>query len=418
MPAEPLDILPSGHYLQIVDPDGNDAWLERTTLPGFLFFDGNEWFVADGATNPFQFDLDHFPTQGSEIAGVLALSPTGAMVMEIGSGDAKQILMWENSGWTVVPLANLGLPDTGFGVITRNDGDDTAVWTHGANALLGFDVDENPLLIPNGTAGQQLVIVGGVPTWQNPGAGSVTTGISSTGLEGVFAYSIGTTQVHLEAPSFTVSDGATDVTLASINVTVDITLPNGLLGLDVGGEAVSTWYYIYIISDGALTSAMISDDPTGPDFTNAPSYTHWAMAGVFRNDAAGNIIEFQQRGREFFTVPIVWGNNINSTTAFSSIAGTVNLDTILPPNVTKARGNVGGSTTETVTRSMIMASTSGGLGRQWIGSRESSGADMMNFSFDVGPFDLLIVDPNSPALYWASNGNSARRRIEITGYRL
>lgn len=407
-------ILPSGKYMLIIDENGNEAWLERPAIASILVFDGNNAYWADGSDERQWV----FPGTPDELglAAIIGIQPGGRMVASIPIGGGSKILVAENGLIEWVDQDESGIPESGFGALIRTGEGDPASWLTHAGALFYFDASEIPGVIANGTNGQQLTMVGGVPAWKTPGSGSVSTGTSSTGLEGVVANANSTTEINVQAPSFTVSDGATDETISGINMTLDTTNPNGLLGLDVGGIDINTWYYVYIVSDGVTPSAMFSEDPTGPDFTNAAGYTHWGLISLFRRDGAGNIISYTQRGRKFWTVPVTYGNGISSTTALAVVNSGTDLDTIIPPNVKTVTGNVGGATTATAVRSMVVASNAAGLAKQFIGSRENSVA-MENFKYDAGTFyDLPILDPNAPEIYWRSQSSSSNRRIEITGY--
>lgn len=421
MPAEPQPILPAGIYVVGIDVNGNEFWLEppASLTQAILVFDGQQFYWADGS-NQAQFNLGNLEVNEGPYTGIAGFAPGGRMLLAVTDGLTRYILTSQNGVVTWSDLGIIGLPDTGFGILVKPQFADPAYF-NAQNSMMFFGDDNEPFFIQYSALdnGKQVIIKDGFPQLLLPTSGSVIAGISNTGLEGVVSNSVGVTQVNVQAPTFTVSDGATDITLANINVTVDITNPNGLLGLDVGGENNSTWYYVFIVSDGVLTSAMISTDPTGPDFTNAPTYTHWGLVSVFRNDAAGNIIEYTQKGRDFYTVPVVFGNDISSSTVMAAIVGSVSLTTIIPPNTKAVSGNVGGSDNETARRSVTLAATVSGVNRQVIGSRENAVLSD-GFKWDVGSFyNLPIIDPNAPQIFWKSNINlSNRRRIEVNHYRI
>jgi hypothetical protein len=86
-----------------------------------------------------------------------------------------------------------------------------------------------------------------------------------------------------------------DQTLAA-PVNVDITIA-GAGGLDAGVEAVSTWYYIHVISDSNAvnpTVGILSTNQTVPTFP--AGYDRSRRVGSVRNDAAGNFVSFVVRG--------------------------------------------------------------------------------------------------------------------------
>lgn len=400
----------------IADLNGNIYWLERPTGTAILVFDGNNAYWGDGSDER-QINLNP-PQSSDDLSGILGLTISGRMVKSVTLGPDPMIPISENGVISWVPANISGLPTVGFGVAAKVDAATDPEYLSAPNAIIVFNPDGEPTLLASVNNGDVLQIVGGQPIFAAPNSGSVASGISAVGLEGVVAQSIGVTQVNVKAPTFTVSDGATDLVIANLNETADITNPIGPNGLDVGGENPSTWYYVYAITDGVTPALLISANGTAPDLTNCPGYTHWGVISIFRNDAGGNIVEFVQKGREFSTVPIVWGNNVSSSTVLAPITSGIPLTTILPPMVKTCKGNIGGSTTASAVRSMVIAASASGIAKTFIGSRENS-AIMENFRYDAGTFDdMPIVDPAAPVLYWRSNSNSANRRIEITGYKI
>lgn len=74
-------------------------------------------------------------------------------------------------------------------------------------------------------------------------------------------------------------------------VTADITV-GGANGLDTGAAANNTWYYIWVISNGATAASLLSTSSTAP--TLPVGYTYKALIGaVYRTTAFRN---FTQRG--------------------------------------------------------------------------------------------------------------------------
>lgn len=75
-------------------------------------------------------------------------------------------------------------------------------------------------------------------------------------------------------------------------LTLDIAA-SGALGLDTGSEAVSTWYYVYLIakSSGDI-SAIFSTSSTAP--TLPAGYDHYRLASAVYNDSSGNFVNFRQ----------------------------------------------------------------------------------------------------------------------------
>jgi hypothetical protein len=70
-------------------------------------------------------------------------------------------------------------------------------------------------------------------------------------------------------------------------------------GLDTGSEAVSTWYYLYLVPDsGTPSSLAVRGSVNGPE-TGPTGYTSYFYIGAVRNDASGNLKEFAQSGTRF-----------------------------------------------------------------------------------------------------------------------
>lgn len=75
-------------------------------------------------------------------------------------------------------------------------------------------------------------------------------------------------------------------------LTVNLTV-SGLGGIDIGSEASSTWYYIYLVPSGVNGQlgavASITTPTAGPT-----GYSVWRYIGAIRNDSSSNIIKFYQ----------------------------------------------------------------------------------------------------------------------------
>lgn len=413
-----LDIIPSAKYILIIDENGNTQWLERPLLNAFLMFDGTDAYWATGQqANPLV--LDGLEQSHGPYTGALAIEGNGKIVRASAEGVTAKILKSLNGIVSWEDLTLIGLPATGYGIIMKqSEVDALPYWSSTPNCIPYLDANGEVVLLTHGDDGKVLEMSNGTPTWKFPDGGAVGVGISSIGLEGVLCARLDDDRVNIKAPTFTVSDGATDIALVNVNVTVDVTNANGLLGLDTGGMSANAWYYIYLISDGVDTSAIISLSAVSPDF-GATGYTHWGLVSLFRYDAASAIVDYIQKGRQFWTIPVVWSNAASSTTSMALIVSATNLNTIIPPNTKSVSGNVGGNSSETAVKSMAIASNVAGIARQMVSSRENAAA-FLNFEYDAGSFtDIPIIDSSAPSLAWQSSANSPlHRRIEITGYRI
>jgi hypothetical protein len=87
------------------------------------------------------------------------------------------------------------------------------------------------------------------------------------------------------------SAGGSALLATAFFVTADITV-GGANGLDTGAAANNTWYYIWVISNGATAESLLSTSSTAP--TLPVGYTYKALIGaVYRTTAFRN---FTQRG--------------------------------------------------------------------------------------------------------------------------
>lgn len=422
MSLDPTSIVPSGKYISILDNSGALKVLERPNNRCVLVFDGDDAYWADG-TNDLPIVLGNMAESTGQMTHVVGMLGSGRLFKIVGANDGKRFLSSEAGIVEWAELEVQGVPATGFGLIARpqyETGDPVppAVFLT-AKGLVYIDDDGAATQISNGTNGKQLVMQNGVPTWDDQPTGSASTGAAGVGLSGVVASNTSTNIVNVRAPSFTLANITGDeVKVANVNVSVDLTAALGGGGLDLGSESPSKWYYFYIISDGAgSVKGVVSEDATAPDLTNTGAYVYWALASVFRNDASGNIINFIQRGRNFYTRPITYSDPVAVTTSLNAVPSGVPLTSLVPPSVKTITGLQGGSISanEAASPRITMASDANGLARQPVSVITAQASD--GFKVDYGTFrDLPIVDPASPAIYWKSNLASSKRKVQVTGY--
>jgi hypothetical protein len=119
----------------------------------------------------------------------------------------------------------------------------------------------------------------------------------------------------------------------NVNLTVSITT-SGAGGIDTGSESSSTWYHIWVISDGTTTSSLLSTSYTSP--TMPSGYTYKAYLGAIYNNASSNLIQIYQQGKTASTEPItaLSGAYQVSYTSFSLAAA-------VPPNASFVHADAG-----------------------------------------------------------------------------
>jgi len=88
-------------------------------------------------------------------------------------------------------------------------------------------------------------------------------------------------------------DDATDMALDTA-LTIDLTA-SGANGLDTGVEAVSTWYYVWLISGTAGVAGLFSASHTTPVLP--AGYTYKRLLGEWRNNSAGDLLRGWWLGR-------------------------------------------------------------------------------------------------------------------------
>lgn len=100
----------------------------------------------------------------------------------------------------------------------------------------------------------------------------------------------------------------TYLTARSVSLTIS-GASSGANGLDTGTLAASTWYSVWIISDGSTTAGLLSLSATSPTMPNG--YTYKARTGWIRTDATVNKypLGFTQRGRRI-QYKVASGSNV------------------------------------------------------------------------------------------------------------
>lgn len=419
----PPGVSESGSFVVIVDGNGQSRMLMRPSASqrSTLIFDGDQIYFVDGSDD-YPWFMNGIPTVGvtGSFDNLLVRNGAGRIFSLVNETLDEKVLLSRSGtiywGAKGTDLDGILAPLTGSGILGRDFGADGATWLNDPGIAM-VDADQNGIILPNGTNGQFLMMAAGIPTWGSLPSGNIASGVNSVGLEGVNGKNTSSAIVSFQAPTFTLSNGTDDLKVANVNISADLTNAVGLGGLDTGTEAVSTWYYFYIISDGAAFAGIISTNPAIPDF-GATGYTYYALMSVFRNDAAGNIVDFLQRGRTIHIAPQLMSNDVAIGTAFAAVPQTTALTTIVPPNVKSVSGVVGGASDASSSVRIFMASTATKIGMQAIGSLLTT-STMESFKQDVGSFhDIAIVDPSAPALFWRADAANAKRRIVFTKYKI
>lgn len=206
---------------------------------------------------------------------------------------AGQLLAW-NAG--ADGIANVAAADADLAVVTTYaqsllDDSDAAA----ARATLGL----GSAAVIDAAAG------GSAGLLRADGDGSALTGIAAveptggnvlTPHEGLVVKQATTETVDIDARALLLKTGAgTAIRVEDVDLTVDMTM-SGTNGLDTGVEAVSTWYHVWVISDGSTVAGLLSTSATIP--TLPGGYVYRGYAGAVYNDAGGDFVAFFQRGEK------------------------------------------------------------------------------------------------------------------------
>ena len=108
---------------------------------------------------------------------------------------------------------------------------------------------------------------------------------------------------------------------------------SGLDGLDTGAEAISTWYYIWIISNGTTHGSLFSTSSTSPVMPTG--YTYKALVGAIYNNASSNFIRIYQKDEKVGTTETQILVNGQSITPVA-----LSLTTIIPTTAKKINGSL------------------------------------------------------------------------------
>lgn len=147
--------------------------------------------------------------------------------------------------------------------------------------------------------------------------------------------------------------GAVPIYASTVSLTVNTTT-TGANGLDTGARASSTWYHLFLISNGATTAGLASLSATAP--TLPTGYVYWVRVGAMRTDGSGNFYRIRQQGSHAVYTPVTASNTSGpismaggSNAAWTAIA----TGNYVPPTATQIKGvmssvSMGNNTTTSV----------------------------------------------------------------------
>lgn len=203
--------------------------------------------------------------------------------------------------------------------------------------------------------------------------------------------------------------GNSPLRVGSVNVTADITA-SGANGLDTGAEAGNTFYYVWIISNGSTTAALLSTSATAP--TMPTGYTFKALVSVVRNDGSSNFISFKQYGLEYrYTA---WQVAFNGAITGGTTWNSVDITNYVPSSVSQiALGSAASSTAAGVIEISNDSAVSASFGTNAPNKFLNGGvAGVAAGAY----FDLEVLTANT--LYIGGSGGSINGTVYIQGFRL
>lgn len=277
-------------------------WLKTTDTPteaaptfgnpvSWLMWTGTEWkdftFLFDRSITQEKlfYTANFFGTASGTNNYSVAFQPSTAF--SYGDGSTKAfagLIKFTNANTGAVTLSING---GGGAPVKKNVSVDLVAGEIAAGGvyLLVFDGVNFQIQSPLITPGPPLPIVpGGIIAFSdglviqnNPGSPTTTVDITAQRVI------LGTT------------NGAIFSTFSVVE-SIDITVP-GLGGLDTTTtpEAASTWYYIWLVSNGSDVSAVFSTSDSSP--TLPADYIYTALLGAVYNDAASDLIDIFQTAR-------------------------------------------------------------------------------------------------------------------------
>lgn len=92
----------------------------------------------------------------------------------------------------------------------------------------------------------------------------------------------------------------------AVSVTIDTSTVGAANGLDAGSRGNTTWYNLFLISNGTVTAGLASLSATAP--TLPSGYTYFVRLGAMRTDGSGNFYRTRQLGRDTVYTPVTASN--------------------------------------------------------------------------------------------------------------
>lgn len=319
-------IFGSGAYRQVVyDALGNLIWDQTTSesVVGQTSFGG----TSTGSANAQVVSAGTFSgADGSVINFTAGFTNTGAMTVAVGSGGSP-IAVLKNGPTGPVNLVAGDIAAGNIYSIAYSVSLGTfqllqsipPVITIASQAQAEAGTDNTTIMTPL-RANQAIQALGTPAPSVKPASWPLRYNVAGNFPEYVHPLVAG----NFSGLVVTVTSATTVSVTASLGLSVSANITvSGAGGLDTGTESGSTWYYVWVIWNGATAAALLSLSSTSP--TMPEGYVNKVRVGAVRNDASGNFWRtVQKKGR----AQIVVGTNpVKTSIMATGPAGNVSTPT-------------------------------------------------------------------------------------------
>ena len=366
-------------------PVAGQIWLDGSTSPATVrIYDGtgSNWLAigtVDATNHRFQPNGYGIKLTGTT-SGSTVLVPTAAASGTLTLPAATDQLVGRA---TTDTLTNKTLSDTTSAIVNATDATKKAVFS--ASAITTGTT--RTLTIPD--ASGTLALTSNII--QAPGGSYSQLKVQATSDTGV---SVTCKEIVLE--------DASNNTIRAITPSLTLTTATtGANGLDTGTVAASTWYSVWIISNGTTTAGLLSTSQTSPAMPGG--YTYKARVGCVRVDASSHLWRTLQYDRR--TQLTIGTNPTASPTMANGSAGSYAIPTwvaiavgnYVPPTATEIITIFQNSYNNLAASNMILAPSNG------FGNTVSTNPPPFfwtNNDNRIVEADLILETTN---IYWASS---------------
>lgn len=172
---------------------------------------------------------------------------------------------------------------------------------------------------------------------------------------------------------------------SAVSVTVNFAT-TGLNGLDAGAIAASTWYYLYLISNGSGIGGLASLSATAP--TLPVGYTLVTQVGACVTDGSANLFPITQKGEwTQYGTPRVFGT------------GTIAISPFVPPTATRMQMSLD-SPNAVATQLSIPGFAALTGGQNGVGAGTGNFANLQTVDFLITSANVTTVGGTGYVLGW------------------